>query len=139
MSTTTTLATTAAGYGPMHTELPPTSRGGLLVHAPTKQTNDYLLSTNPPPLSTTPEWIQAVMETQAPSTGGRRKTTTKRKYNLTIDLLGKYDSKKQQRLAEPMESDYQALQYLTVRHAGNIDTAQLALLVANGAGRGMSV
>jgi hypothetical protein len=36
----------------------------------------------------------------------------------------------------PLEEDAHFLEYLTLRHGGNVETAQLSLLVASGAGRG---
>jgi len=118
---------TAPGYGPMHVKVPPTSRGGLLVHCPTRSTNDFLLFTNPLPPSTPHSWIQETLQQHGGThRGGRRK----RKLTLEETL----QSPKRNR--PPSSDDEYFLQYLQLRHQGNVDTAQLALLVASGAGRG---
>lgn len=103
------------------------------MHAPFKHSDDYLWTTRPSSSTTSSsssslEFVDLVLGKQSGRSGRRNK---KRKYaSFDVPQLTKKPC------PPPLEQDEYFLHYLTVRHGGNVDTAQLALLVASGAGRG---
>jgi hypothetical protein len=114
----------------MEVTMPSTSRGGLLIHRPSKQTDEFLSALHPLPPVASQQWIQEMIGRSGNNTGrgGRRK----RKFAIETSTINNTVKRKR----PPMEEDEYFLEYLTLRHNGNIDTAKLALLVASGAGRG---
>ena len=128
---TTNVVPPAPGYGPMEVTMPSTSRGGLLVHRPSKETDEFLLATRPMPPVASQQWIQELLGRNGSDTGrgGRRK----RKFAIETSTINNNTVKRKR---PPLEEDEYFLEYLTLRHDGNVDNAKLALLVANGAGRG---
>lgn len=122
------------GYGPMKVTIPPTcSRGGLLVHAPSQQMDEFLMATTTTTTNTahavvSHEWIQELLWNHGGGGSGRRRNKRKLRESPFAVV------QKKQRV--PLEQDEYFLEFLTLRHDGNVDTAQLALLVASGAGRG---
>ena len=115
----------------MHYEPPPTSRGGRCVHRPSQDCNDFLLYARPSPHTTEESWIQDQLRKYGTNTarGGRR---PKRKVPETNeDPVGAVRKR-----ARPLEEDEHLLEYLTLRHKGNVEAAQLSLLVASWAGQG---
>ena len=104
-----------------------------MVHKPSTNTDEYLLLTDPLPPHTSQAWIQEIVRNHGGTTlsrGGRRK----RKYSFENTPI-----KETKRMRSPLEQDEYFLQYLTLRHGGNVDAAQLSLLVASGAGRGKRI
>jgi hypothetical protein len=135
-----------------------TSRGGLLLHTPSEDMDRFPHFVQPlmmsledpaPPHDTDNAWKQHMIQlhnreapkkrSRAPRSGVKRKQVQDEEelvWSLESMLQSQHEEKQRHRSAVIGEDDACTLEYLHLRHSGNVEAAELNLLVDLSSGRG---